>query len=154
MQFLTSSDENKSIKYQINQPNPTIGKQDLGDKTNPVYNDTVIVESSYVQQLKGSLHDFVQKVEAEAQNERIPTAEVTTFKAKVNELEDETKDLNQGLTEQKKRTIRERLKSVAVALVKISPKIARTIIGFTPLAPFSNLVGESFENMVNSALNG
>jgi len=150
---LTSQEDNKSSKYQINQPNSTIGKQDIGDKTNPHYNDTVIAQSNYVQQLKNSIDDFVQKVEAEAQNEGIPPAEVTTFKSKVNELEDETKDMNQPVTEQKRMTVRERLKSVAVALVKMSPKIARTVIGFTPLAPFS-LVGEAFENMVKSVLSG
>lgn len=97
--------------------------------------------------------DFIKKVEDEARKENIQPAEVATFRAKVDELKDSTKDLDHDVTDQKKKSIRERLKSVAIALVKMSPKIARTIISFTPLAPFSNLVGEAFENMVNSALN-
>ena len=148
-----STGEKGGSKYSINQPNATIGKQDIGDKTNPHYEEAITVESNYVQQLEKSLSDFINIIEDEAQKENIPSTEVTTFKTEVAKLEDATKDLSQGVTEQKKKTIHERLKSVAMGLVKMSPNIARTIIGFTPLAPFSNLIGETFDNMVNSAMN-
>jgi hypothetical protein len=40
-----------------------------------------------------------------------------------------------------------------VSIVRMSPKIVRTVVGFTPLAPFKDLIGESFDKMVNAALN-
>jgi hypothetical protein len=136
----------------------TIGTQHIGDVINSkVENTSTIggVKNINVQQLESSLKDFVDKVSMEAQQEEnIPAEEAKTFQTKVNELARTTKDLNNGVNQEKKRTIRDRLKSVAVSLVKMSPKIARTIIGFTPLAPFSNLIGESFDNMVKAALDG
>jgi hypothetical protein len=153
-----TSDEKTPGKFTINfGQGTTIGSQHIGDNIQSTSSDTTTigrVDNINIQQMENSLQDFIQKVNTEAQKESVPAREAETFQREVNELASTTKDLRNGMDQEKKKTIREKLKSVAVALVKMSPKIARTIIGFTPLAPFSNLIGESFENMVNAALNG
>jgi len=43
---------------------------------------------------------------------------------------------------------------VAEGLMKILPKTAETIVAFTPLAPFSKLIGERVEEMVKAIQKG
>jgi len=54
----------------------------------------------------------------------------------------------------KKTGIKAKLAAVAEALMKILPKTAETIAAFTPLAPFSKLIGEGVEEMVKAIQKG
>jgi hypothetical protein len=75
------------------------------------------------------------------------------IKNSVNELAEQMTKLTEGgVNEEKKKTIRERLRAVAVALVKMSPKIAQRIIGLTPLSAFTRLVGEAFTRCSASSI--
>jgi len=53
---------------------------------------------------------------------------------------------------EKKRRLRNSLESMAISLVKMSPKIAKLVVGATPFAFSADLVGEAFENMVKAVL--
>jgi hypothetical protein len=141
-------------KYTFSIQGGTFGTTHFGDVINSTATSTTTQANINVQQLEASLQDLVNKVNIEAQKEdNLPAKEAETFQKEVNELANTTKDLGNGVNEEKKKTIREKLKSVAVSLVRMSPKIARTVVGFTPLAPFKDLIGESFDKMVNAALN-
>jgi len=101
-----------------------------------------------------SLVNFVNQINNEIKKEDINPIAVAPIKDSVNELAKTTTEVMHGEVKEEKRmtTIREKLKGVALSLVKLSPKIARTLAGFTPLAPFSELIGEGFDKMIEGAI--
>ncbi len=118
---------------------------------------TITIENSLLENMskeyKESLQQFVANLNNEFQNEKSPIEEGKSIQAKVNELADATTKLKDAIVdEDKKQGIRNKLKDVAVALARASPNVAKTIINLTPLAPFSQLIGDTFENMVQTAL--
>jgi hypothetical protein len=119
--------------------------------------NSIVINSSYLAQMpenyKNSLVELADTINKEIKKEDIHVGVATLVNDSVNKLAEATTKLNTGeVNREKKETIRERLKGVATALVKMSPKIARTILNVTPLAPFSNLVEEAFNSMVKAAL--
>lgn len=52
----------------------------------------------------------------------------------------------------RQRSIRDRIIAIGESLARMSPKIAQAVVGVTPLAPFSNLIGEAVEKIVQAAL--
>jgi hypothetical protein len=160
-----SNDKDKSAsKYNIKFEGPTsIQKQEIGDKTihAATYNENlsmnVTVDNKFLEKMPkeyaDSLQNFTNLLNSQLQAEKIQSAAVTPIQNKMNELAEETAKLEEKTAdENKKLSIRERLKGVAMAIVKASPKIAKTLVSFTPLAPFSELVGETFESMVQNAV--
>jgi tyrosyl-tRNA synthetase len=122
-------------------------------------NSPITVNNSFLNQLPEkyaqSLTSFTKIVNNEIQKgeENIAPESTGQLKKDLNGLAEESTALNKGqLAEEKKRSIRDRLKGVATSLVRMSPKIARTVINFTPLAPFSDLVEEGFEKMVSELI--
>ena len=118
---------------------------------------TITIENSLLENMskeyKDSLQLFIANLNNEFQNEKSPIEEGKQIQAKVNELADATTKLKDAIVdEDKKQGIRNRLKDIAITLARASPNVAKTIVNLTPLAPFSQLIGETFENMIQTAL--
>jgi hypothetical protein len=118
---------------------------------------TITIENRLLENMskeyKDSLQLFIANLNNEFQNEKSPIEEGKQIQAKVNELADATTKLKDAIVdEDKKQGIRNRLKDIAITLARASPNVAKTIVNLTPLAPFSQLIGETFENMIQTAL--
>lgn len=154
--------ENKG-KYNINFGQSNIGYVHAGDVTATTYSPnitmtaTITIDNKYAENMPKeyaeSLKQFAALLNNEFEKNQVPPAIGAPIQTRVNELSEEATKLNQGtVDEAKKKGITEKLKALAVTLAKASPPIAKTIIGFTPLAPFSELIGDAFESMVQGAL--
>lgn len=165
---MASTDDNKDSnqKFRITFGNNTsIGNQQIGDVHTTNYNpqttftntNTITIDSKYLKDIPKeyaeSLKQFVEDVNKEMIHENTINKDVSPIQTKVNELAEEATKLKDGLDEPKKKSMRQKFQEVATALVKVSPKIAQTLIGFSPLAPFSRDIGETFEVIVESVLN-
>ena len=159
---MDSPNDKPANKFNINFSGPTnIGHQQVGDvytnNYDPVSNMTITIDNRYIQQMpkeyRESLLQFIEKVNTEINKENIPPDKGAPFQTSINGLAEITTKMRDGnVPTGTKETVRERLKEVAKSLVRMSPNIARVALGFTPLAPFSNLAGDAFEKMVQVAL--
>lgn len=100
------------------------------------------------------LKKFSETVNNNLQRENVDSDAIAQLQENTNEVAKELADIKQGevVKFNKKTGIRAKLAKMAENLVKMSPKIAQTVINFTPLAPLSGLIGEAFENMVKAVL--
>lgn len=100
-----------------------------------------------------SLQDFVAFLNKGFQKDKISPNEIAQIQKEMDEFSKEAATLSSVVdNENKKNSVRKKLKAIAESVVKVSPKIAETIASLTPLAPFSKLIGETFESMVQNAL--
>jgi hypothetical protein len=150
------NEEPKSSKYHnVFGSIGSIGVIQQGDNTiaNVNMNSTVTVDPKYLEamakQYAESLLNFTSRLNIELQKENVQTQAVANIQTQINELAQETPKLaEKTVDDNRKSSIKEKLKAVIVAVAKASPKIAKTILTFTPLAPFSELVGETIESLV------
>jgi hypothetical protein len=101
-----------------------------------------------------SLRNFSEMVNKEVQRENVDGYALSQLQQNVNEIAKEMIDIKQGETVKysKKSVIHAKLAKMAESLVKVSPKIAETVANLTPLAPFSILIGESFDKMIKTVM--
>jgi hypothetical protein len=166
-------DENPMAGFHIEQDVNKIGMQHIGPVDTEKYEPkidmqegettvtTITIENKYIENMPKEYADSLQKF-AKLVNDKLKEEspelargapiQANELQTRVNELAEETTKVKEGVDEEKKKGIRNKLYGVAKALVKMSPKIARVIIGFTPLAPFGDLIGETFDSMVQGAL--
>ena len=76
----------------------------------------------------------------------------------INKLSIEAENLQPGepIPNEKKEGITKTLEDIAYKLIDISPTIAETIAGMTPLAPFSKSIGKGmtyFKELINKKIN-
>lgn len=120
---------------------------------------SISIDNNYLTKMPSeyaeSLKNFSETVNKELQRENVENPDaISELQENTNKVAEELVDVKPAEVKYSKKTgIRAKLAKMAESLVKMSPKIARTVINFTPLAPLSGLIGESFENMVNAIMN-
>lgn len=99
-----------------------------------------------------SLQVFSENVNEQLKKHNIPPERVAPVQESINELAKEIEDVKPEVKVgiDKKISIEAKLKTVTARLLKLLPKSAETIATFTPLAPFSKLIGQSVEEIVNT----
>lgn len=103
-----------------------------------------------------SLQAFSETVNQQLKKHKVPPERVAPVQESINQLAKEIEDVKkvEEIGYAKKTDIKAKLAAVAEALMKILPKTAETIVAFTPLAPFSKLIGEGVEEMVKAIQKG
>jgi hypothetical protein len=106
------------------------------------------VPAEYAQSLK----QFESTINEELKKNKIEKEKIEPVQESLNELAKEMKEIPpaEELPPHKKNKIGAKLANIAEGLLKILPKTAETIAAFTPLAPFSKLIGEGVEAMVTA----
>lgn len=102
------------------------------------------------------LQAFAEAVNQQLRLHQVPPEQVAPVQESINELATEVEDVKpeKKLSYAKKTTIKAKLAKVAEGLLKILPKTAETIATFTPLAPFSTLIGEGVGEIVKAIQEG
>ena len=99
-----------------------------------------------------SLRAFSEAVNRQIAAQRVPAAAIapvqTEVEALVNEVEQVKPDKPVPIV--KKAGITTRLAAIAKGLLKILPQTAETVATFTPLAPFSKLIGTGVDEVIKS----
>jgi hypothetical protein len=120
--------------------------------------DSITVNKEYLQRMPQeyaeSLEQLTTKINEELKKEKVPPEKVAPLQESANDLAKELSDVkqSQSVSFEKKHSITDRFIKFSKAVARASPTIARTVVGMTPLAPISGLVGEAFEKIVENTL--
>jgi rRNA maturation endonuclease Nob1 len=100
-----------------------------------------------------ALQEFTQEIDKQLAGKQIPQDHVKEINQNLEGIVEEVKDvkkIDQPIGEVKKSDIKAKLFRIAKSVLKVLPKTAETIALFTPLAPFSKLIGEGSEYLVEA----
>jgi hypothetical protein len=121
-----------------------------------VFNATITLSDQQVQKAPGvyaaSLKLFVEKVNEQITTNNIPPAQVAPVQQKIEELAKAVEHVqpDDQRTRAKTSDIKAKFEAVVEGLVKVLPKTAAAVAVFTPLAPFSAILGEVVEAVVKA----
>lgn len=112
------------------------------------------------QQLQGipneyakSLKDFERMINVQFQKHNVPKENVDEIQKDIDEFTNEIKDIKgeeEDVSTAKKKILNGKFSSFTEKILKAMPKTAETIVAFTPLAPFSRIIGEGVEQLVKA----
>ena len=120
--------------------------------------DSITINKEYLQRMPqdyaASFEQLTNKINEEIKNEKVPPEKIAPLQESANDLAKELSDVKQpqAVPFEKKNTIGSKLVKFGKAIARASPTIARTVIGMTPLAPISGLVGEAFDKIVEESI--
>lgn len=98
-----------------------------------------------------SLEGFTQTLNQQLEKHKVPAEKAAPVQEAVKELAKEMEGVRSDeVNTAKKRQLNARVTSVIDAVVKVLPKAAETLTAFTPLAPFSKLIGEGVEQLAKA----
>jgi hypothetical protein len=129
-----------------------IGKNIAVSGTINVNNEQLLkMPSEYAKALK----DFSTSINEQIINHNIEKSQLLPIQQSLNELAKETEAVKSDQEEDalKKTQLRTKFVNVAKNVLKALPKTAETIAAFTPLAPFSILIGEATQSIIEAIQN-
>jgi uncharacterized membrane protein YgaE (UPF0421/DUF939 family) len=95
-----------------------------------------------------SLEAFVRSLNEQLKKHQVPPEKVEPAKQAIQELAKEVEDVRSDqVSTIKRKQLNTRVSTVIDNVVRILPKAAETIAAFTPLSPFSKLIGEGVEQL-------
>ena len=99
-----------------------------------------------------ALKEFSQSINEQLKGKQIPKEQVQEINNNLNELAKEVQDVKpeEKVSMIKQKTVNSKFSIFAAKVLKVLPKTAETIAGFTPLAPFSKIIGESVQDLVEA----
>jgi soluble cytochrome b562 len=118
------------------------------------------IPNEYAQALK----DFSESINRQLKGKQIPEEEVKSINNNMNELAKEVEDIKQPGKEGeqqeaeidyvKQTQIETKTASLIQRVLQVLPEAAETAATFTPLAPFSKLIGKGTQQIVNAITKG
>lgn len=101
-----------------------------------------------------SLKEFEEKINQLFNKYQVPADQGETIQKSVEDLASEVAgmDNKEEVDYAKKLTLKAKLASTAAGLAKLLPKGAEVVSAFTPLAPFSKIIGEAIEVIVQNVI--
>jgi hypothetical protein len=102
-----------------------------------------------------SLKDFSTSINELIVNQNIQQLQLVPIQQSINELVKETEGVkpDEELEGIKKVNLKTKFVNVAKNILKVLPKTAETVAAFTPLAPFSILIGEATQSIIEAIQN-
>jgi hypothetical protein len=97
-----------------------------------------------------SLKGFSESVNEQLKIHKIPPEKVAPVQESINELAKEIEDVKQEekISFDKKINIEGKFKKVVSKVLQLLPKGTEAVAAFTPLAPFSKLIGQGVQELV------
>jgi len=99
-----------------------------------------------------SLKSFSESINQQLKANNVPPEKVKPIQEGINELVKESQDIksDQPLGVIKQSDLKSKFINVAKHVLKVLPKTTETVAAFTPLAPFSKLIGEATQHLVEA----
>lgn len=96
---------------------------------------------------------FSQEVTAQFRKHNISQEKAAPVQESINELVKEVEGIKpeEKVDIEKQEDIKYKIKKIALKLCKILPDVAETMSTFTPLAPFSKIIGKGVEEIVKES---
>ncbi|MFL6401379.1 MAG: hypothetical protein ACJ72J_17610, partial [Nitrososphaeraceae archaeon] len=111
---------------------------------------TQIQNNEYAESLK----QFSDTINDQLKGQQIPEEKVKSINQSINELAEEVKDIKPGKEEEvdyvKQTNVEAKTASVIQKVLDVLPQAAETAATFTPLAPFSKLIGKGVQGIVDA----
>lgn len=100
------------------------------------------------------LQDFTDKINQLLQTHQVNQEQVAPVQETLREFSEEVAELepNQEPDYVKKVSLKSKLVSAAAGLSKLLPRGVEVVAAFTPLAPFSKLIGEAVDTIVKNVV--
>lgn len=96
-----------------------------------------------------ALNDFSESINQQLKSRNIAQPSVNAIQVGIDELVQEAEGTNlESVDDIKKARLKASFINMAKSVLKILPSAAETISAFTPLAPFSKLIGEGTQHIV------
>jgi preprotein translocase subunit SecD len=97
-----------------------------------------------------SLKSFTESINQQLKANNVPPEKVKPIQESINELVKESEGIesSQQVGIIKQSDLKSKFINVAKHVLKVLPKTAETVTTFTPLAPFSKLIGEATQHLV------
>jgi hypothetical protein len=107
------------------------------------------------QQLESMPKEYADSLEAfmeQIKNYNIPPEQIKPIQDGLNDLTKEVEGVKpeEKVSTVKQKALNSKFSIFAEKVLKILPKTAETVAAFTPLAPFSKLIGEGVEQLVQT----
>jgi hypothetical protein len=107
------------------------------------------VDSEYA----NALQEFSNNINQKLKGQQIPEEQVQEINNRLNELTKEVEGIKPGQEEgidyEKQKNIEAKTGGLIQRILKVLPQAAETAATFTPLAPFSKLIGKGVEQLVD-----
>jgi hypothetical protein len=99
-----------------------------------------------------ALKDFSTSINEQITHHNIYQSQLAPLQESINELAKETGGIkpDQEVVVVKKTELKTKFVNVAKNVLKVLPKTAETVAAFTPLAPFSRLIGEATQSVIEA----
>jgi hypothetical protein len=99
-----------------------------------------------------ALKDFSASINEQITNHNIYQSQLVPLQESINELAKETEGIkpDQEVVVVKETELKTKFVNVAKNVLKVLPKTAETVAAFTPLAPFSKLIGEATQSVIEA----
>lgn len=98
-----------------------------------------------------SLEEFTQAFNRKLQQEKVPADKAAPVQEAVKDLAKEMEDVRTDqVSTIKSKKLNTKVSAVIDAAIRILPKATETLATFTPLAPFSKLIGEGVEQLAKA----
>jgi hypothetical protein len=112
---------------------------------------TQIQNNEYAESLK----QFSETINNQLKGRQVPEEKVKSINDSINELAIEVKDVKPGEEQEqldyvKQTNVEAKTASVIQKVLDVLPQAAQTAATFTPLAPFSKLIGKGVEGIVDA----
>ena len=117
---------------------------------------TVSISNQQLQNMSNeyanSLKSFSESINQQLKANNVPPEKVKPIQDSINELVKEVEGVkpDQQVGVIKQSDLKSKLINVAKHVMTVLPKTAETVAAFTPLAPFSKLIGEATQHLVEA----
>ncbi len=102
-----------------------------------------------------ALKDFSETINQKLNGRQIPEEQIKEINRSLNALAKEVEDVRQGEGEkeqeidyEKQKNIEAKIGGIIQRVLKVLPQAAETAVTFTPLSPFSKIIGKGVEQLV------
>ena len=126
----------------------------IGKDINVDISGTVSINNQILDRLpeeySNAFKEFTERINEQIKRNSIIPQQVEPIRESINELAKETEAIspNEEPSILKQQSWKEKFFRVLKNVLPVLPKTAETISAFTPLAPFSKIIGESVEKLV------
>lgn len=126
----------------------------VGKDINVDISGTISINSQILNKLPAeyaqAFRDFTDNINEQLKKNNIPPQQLHPIQKSVNELAEETEGISPDKEPSilKKQTWKEKFFRVLKNVLPVLPKTAETIATFTPLSPFSKIIGDSVQHLV------
>ena len=117
-----------------------------------VIGKNISINEQHLENMPKEYADSLKAFMKQIKNYNIPPEQIKPIQADLNDL---TKEIEGVKPEEKVSTVKQKIVNskfsvFAEKVLKLLPKTAETVAAFTPLAPFSKLIGEGVEHLVQT----